>query len=46
MKVYKRVEIRGNTLDDAAMLCLVKLSNVKYGNVFIREKFVPLSKIK
>lgn len=29
MKVYKRVELRGNTLDDAAMLCLVKLSNVK-----------------
>lgn len=46
MKVYKRVELRGNTLDDAAILCLVKLSNVKCGNVFVREKFAPLSKIK
>lgn len=46
MKVYKRVEIRGNTLDDAAMLCLVKLSNVKYNNVFVAEEFVPLSEIK
>lgn len=46
MNVYKRVELRGNTLDDAAILCLVKLSNVEYNNVFVTEGLVPLSKIK
>lgn len=46
MKVYKRVELRGNTLDDAAILRLVKLSSVKYNNVFVTEGFVPLSKIR
>lgn len=46
MRVYKRVELRGNTLDDAAILRLVKLSNVEYNNVFVTEGLVPLSKIK
>lgn len=46
MKVYKRVELRTNTLDDATILSLVRLSNVKYSNVFVTEGFVPLSKIK
>lgn len=46
MKVYRRVEPRTNTLDDATILCLVRLSNIKYSNVFVTEGFVPLSKIK
>lgn len=45
MKVYRAID-RLNTVDDATMLAIVRLSNVRYGRVFVTEWSVSSSEIE